>query len=88
MSTKVGTVLMTYDINHSHSEVKNALLQMGYQDFWIDRWSTRRDLPNTTVKHKAKSTDQAINDLRAAARNAGVTLQKAVAVLATDFAGV
>jgi len=44
-------------------------------------------LPNNTVWHAIKSSDQAMIDLKTVCRNLGVTLEKAVIVRASEFVG-
>ena len=44
-------------------------------------------LPNTTMFHPRKSSDQAMNDLKTICRNLQVKLEKAVAVKASEFVG-
>lgn len=44
-------ILITYDINRRHPEVKNALLDEGFKDFWKTKEKTIHYLPNTTLWH-------------------------------------
>ncbi|PJJ64052.1 hypothetical protein [Chryseobacterium geocarposphaerae] len=86
MGTTIGNVLISYDVNTKHSEVKNALLALNYSDYFILD-GKRYDLPNTTLFHREKSSDQAMADLRRVCSNLYVTLEKAVAVKASEFVG-
>lgn len=45
-------------------------------------------LPNTTLWHKAKSSDQAMADMKRVCAELRVTLEKAVAVKADEFVGL
>lgn len=45
-------------------------------------------MPNTTLWHESKTSDAAIRDLENVCYQLGVNLDKAVAVLAKEFAGV
>lgn len=88
MSNIIGVVLISYDINKSHTEVKNAMKTLGYMETgkYPDGYSYQ--LPNTTLWHNSKSTTGAIADLKTVCKSLNVTLEKAVAVKATDFEGV
>lgn len=44
-------VLITYDINQRHEDVKNALLEVGFRDFWVTVDNITHYLPNTTLWH-------------------------------------
>jgi hypothetical protein len=88
MGTTIGAVLISYDVNRSHTEVKARLEEMDYYDnFAYDNEPTKY-LPNTTLWHKNKSSDQAINDLKSVCNSLGVLLEKAVSVRAFDFVGI
>jgi len=89
MGTTVGNVLISYDINKLHSSVKAALENLGYYDYFkIENDTKKYLLPNTTLWHPTKSSDQAISDLKSVCRNLQVALEKAVAVKATEFVGI
>lgn len=88
MSTKVGTVALSYDVDRLHTQVKDALLDMGYYKNWYYGDGPNYPMPNTTVWKSSHTTDSAISDIRAVCQNLGVTLDKAVAVIASDFVGV
>lgn len=56
-------VLITYDINKKHAEVKSAMQKLGYMDSWtVD--NTRYYLPNTTLWKKETSPSQAVEDIK------------------------
>lgn len=89
MGTTVGNVLISYDINNSHSLVKTGLENLGYYDYFKNENDPKKYLlPNTTLWHPTKSSDQAMNDLKSVCRNLQVILEKAVAVKATEFVGI
>lgn len=88
MGTTVGAILISYDINRLHTEVKDAMVSNGYRISWNYTNQPTYFLPNTTLWHSNKSSDQAIEDLKIVCRRLGVTLEKAVAVKATEFAGI
>jgi hypothetical protein len=89
MGTTVGNVLLSYDVNKSHTLVKEALEKLGYLDYFMNTNDHKiYQLPNTTMWHKSKSSDQAMNDIKSVCRNLQVTLEKAVAVKATEFVGL
>jgi hypothetical protein len=88
MGTTIGNILISYDIDKSHTEVKTALKDLGY----LERFKNTNDaktynLPNTTLWHQTKSSNQAMSDLKSTCDNLNVTLEKAIAVKATEFVG-
>lgn len=89
MGTTVGSVLLSYDVNKLHSLVKEALKKLGYLESFKNTNDPKiYQLPNTTMWHASKSSDQAMNDIKSVCRNVQVTLEKAVAVKATEFVGL
>jgi len=88
MGTTIGNILISYDINKSHSQVKASLELLGYYDHFTNTGESKKYLPNTTLWHKSKSSNQAISDLKTACSSSGVTLEKAVAVRAFEFVGI
>jgi hypothetical protein len=89
MGTTVANVLISYDIDKLHSSVKDALEKLGY----LDRFKISNDpktylLPNTTMWHPKKSSNQAMDDLKTVCRNLQVKLEKAVTVNASEFVGL
>ncbi|MET3028724.1 hypothetical protein ABXT06_18745 [Flavobacterium sp. UW10123] len=89
MGTTVANVLISYDIDKLHSSVKDALEKLGY----LDRFKNPNDpktylLPNTTMWHPRKSSNQAMDDLKTVCRNLQVKLEKAVTVNASEFVGL
>lgn len=87
MGISIGNVLISYDVETSHTQVKDAMKQLGYMDAWRDG-TVNRQLPNTTLWHLQKSTDQAIADLKGVCAALRVKLEKAVAVRASEFVGI
>jgi hypothetical protein len=75
-----GNVLVSYDVNTSHNQVKQGMKNRGCSDVYGGK-----ALPNTTVWHQTKNTDQAIADIRSVCTGLGVTLERAVAVKASEF---
>ena len=89
MGTTVGCVLLSYDVNKLHTLVKEALEKLGYLDYFMNTNDPKiYQLPNTTMWYPSKSSDQAMNDIKSVCRNVQVTLEKAVAVKATEFVGL
>ncbi len=88
MGTTIGNVLISYDIDKSHTQVKTALETLGYlEKFKNTNDPTTYKLPNTTLWHPKKSSNQAMNDLKSTCDNLNVKLEKAIAVKATEFVG-
>lgn len=88
MSNIKGNALVSYDIPHSHEAVKQSMLKKGYRDRWnYEGNKTVYLLPNTTLWKPNTSSDDAMADLKASCSACSVALDKAVAVLATDWVG-
>ncbi len=89
MGTTIGNVLISYDINKSHVLVKTALERLGYLEHFRNPNDPRSYiLPNTTLWHPSKSSNQAMIDLKSVCQNLQVTLEKAVTVIASEFVGL
>jgi len=89
MGTTVGNVLISYDVSAKNPEVKAALIALDYYDhFTLGTASKVYYLPNTTLWHKTKSSDQAMSDMKKVCAELKVTLEKAVAVKASEFVGL
>ncbi|MBB6502932.1 hypothetical protein [Pedobacter cryoconitis] len=89
MGTTIGNVLISYDINKSHTQVKTALEALGYSDKFknINDPKTYM-LPNTTLWHDKKNSNQAMSELRTVCAKLDVVLEKAVTVKADEFVGI
>lgn len=88
MGTTIANVLISYDIDKLHTQVKTALEKLGYYDNFKNNNDPKvYQLPNTTMWHPTKSSDQAMSDLKSICNSNGVKLEKAVAVKATEFVG-
>ena len=88
MGTTVTNVLISYDVNAKNPEVKAALIALNYYDYFTLGASKVYHLPDTTLWHKSKSTDQAMADMKKVCTDLKVTLEKAVAVDASEFVGI
>jgi hypothetical protein len=55
-------ILITYDIDKRHPEVKSALIKAGFSDTWIKN-QTKYYLPNTTLWSISFSTLKLANDI-------------------------
>lgn len=89
MGNTVGNILISYDVNKLHNSVKSAMEKMDYRDNFQYKGETKTYyLPNTILWHPKKTSNQAINDLKTVCRGLGVTLEKAVAVLASEFVAI
>lgn len=88
MGTTIENVLISYDVNKSHPQIKAALEALGYYDSFTNTGESKKYLPNTTLWHPKKSSNQAISDLKTVCNSLGVLLEKAVAVKAAEFVGI
>lgn len=88
MGTTVGSIVISYDINRYHTDVKNAMINLGYSINWRYDNQPIYYLPNTTLWHSNKSSNQAMSDLNTICSRLGVKLERVIAVKATEFVGV
>jgi hypothetical protein len=89
MGTTIGTILISYDVNKLHPEVKAALEKLGYEDRWkITGQEKIYILPNTTLWHSNKSSNNGLTDMQSVCRSLGVTLERAISVRASEFVGI
>lgn len=78
--------LLTYDVQNKHSELKNAMTQMGYTDGFYSngKWI---QLPNTTLRHEFKSPADAREELKATCIRLGANLERCFATgISNDWA--
>lgn len=88
MGTTIGNVLISYDIDRMHTQVKTALESLGYLDNFKNPGDPKTYiLPNTTLWHPKKSSNLAMNDIKTTCNKLNVKLEKAVTVKATEFVG-
>jgi hypothetical protein len=88
MGTTKGDALISYDIPHSHDEVKRSMKSKGYLDTWKYSGNNKTYvLPNTTLWKPQTSSDTALSDLKASCADKKVTLERAISVLASEWVG-
>jgi len=80
-------VLLTYDVNKLHQDVKKALLAKNYSDQWSVN-NTIYYLPNTTLWKKNVSPETAITDIKAVTLALNAKLERAVAVNFDSWNGI
>lgn len=88
MGTTIAEVLISYDVSAKNPEVKAALKALGYFENYTLGASKEYYLPDTTLVHTAKSSNQAMVDMKKVCSDLRVTLEKAVAVKADEFVGL
>lgn len=89
MGITKGDVVLSYDINKLHTDVKTAMKAIGYLENWKHyNNGLSYQLPNTTLWKPNTTSDQAIVDIKTVCSKLSVTLEKALAVKATEFVGV
>lgn len=84
MSNVPGHVLISYDLNGGHFQVRRNMMNRGYATA-IKLGDNNHTLPNTTLYKYNTSTDQALLDLRTACFEEGVALQHVVAVIGSQW---
>lgn len=84
----MGSVFISYDVDKLHTTVKEGMGELGYYDNWCYSNQKTYQMPNTTLWHKQKSSDAAVNELKNICKTLNVKLDRAVAVLAKEFAGI
>lgn len=77
--------IITYDIVNKHTEVKEAMYTLGYDNkFWYDnKWVY---LPNTTLYHPTKTPTTGRDELRQVCFRLSVTLEKCFATDINNWA--
>lgn len=78
-------ILLTYDIGHSHTLVKQTLLEAGYREALSASNSQTREsgtiyLPNTTLYHPIRTKEAAYTDLQAAVVRHGTSIERCLIV--------
>ncbi|SHJ40392.1 hypothetical protein SAMN02745146_3051 [Hymenobacter daecheongensis DSM 21074] len=87
--------LITYDITIRHTEVKSAMKNKGYFDYWIAN-NQNYHLPNTSLWKKDTSQDTALADMQQVIQtlnynqplNNQIRLERCVAVPAYPWAAI
>lgn len=60
VSTQPRAILLTYDLDRMHWEVKSAALRFGFRDYAINNAGNKVELPNTTLLVDAYSPQDAM----------------------------
>lgn len=86
---KMNTIL-SYDVSDKQTEVKAALLKMGFKDVIEGNNRVTCWLPNTTlwIEYSLKSPKQAKDDLKIVCSSLKIELIRAIAVAFEEWAGV
>ncbi|GAO01832.1 hypothetical protein [Anaeromyxobacter sp. PSR-1] len=71
--------VVTYDVDARHVEVKNAMKEKGYSDFWTHNGQSY-NLPNTTLYKPTATAATALADIKAVAAAYRVRLERALAL--------
>ncbi|NQX38833.1 hypothetical protein SAMN05421820_101872 [Pedobacter steynii] len=89
MGTTIGNLLISYDVNKSYSQVKADMEKLGYHDHFKNTNDPKTYvLPNTTLWHPKKSSDQALINLKTTCKSLQAIIEKAVAINASEFVGL
>lgn len=81
--------IITYDISDKHTEFKNEMKLLGYQDKvrgitnceWIY-------LPNTTLYHLSKNPSTARDEARKICKNLKIELERCIATIWDNWAAI
>lgn len=85
MAETIGKVLLTYDVDDKHNEIKEELKKLGYADeYRILPTNTTKTLPESTLWHPEKQVSEAIKDLGKICNDLDVVLENAFATLTKD----
>jgi hypothetical protein len=86
-------IMITYDVDHMHNEIKTAMKNLGYQDNW--KYDGRHYyLPNTTLWKADISCKDSIEDLKGVIRHVDyeystkVILQRAISTICDKWDGI
>jgi hypothetical protein len=81
--------VVAYDVSGRQTEVKNEMLQRGYLDFWTNTDNgTTCYLPHSTLWKAGISLEAALADIKAAAAAQRVSLERAIVVQSSPWAGI
>lgn len=85
MAETIGKVVLCYDVDNKHKQVKEELLKEGYLDYYFKpSTNTKQNMPETTVWHETKQVSIAIYDITKICYDLDVTLINAFASLSKD----
>ncbi|MCM2352140.1 MAG: hypothetical protein NDI63_00895 [Pseudobdellovibrio sp.] len=80
-------IVIAYDVSDKNSQMKMELKSKGYTDYW-NTDGVRYNLPNTTLFHPNKNTEQGLQDMKDAAARLTIRLQRAIAVPSSPFSAI
>lgn len=82
-------MIITYDIQSRHIEVKAAMFRLGYKAEILDGANKTVYLPNTTLYYSSKTPATAVNDIMSICTSLGVRLERCIATMfSPDWAGI
>jgi len=80
--------IVTYDVPTKHVELKKTLFQLGYKDQIPDSTCKIIYLPNTTLYHETKTSEQVRNDVKNACTVLHIELERCIATAWTNWAAM
>lgn len=85
MIETAGKLILCYNVDKKHLEVRNAMKTLGYfDDFWIYKQEKKYELTNGTLWHNKKRVSESTKDIKRVCNSLGVTLLKSFSVLAAN----
>lgn len=88
MGNTIGIALITFEVASNQQEVREAMKSMGYQDNWKYPEGDIHYLPDNTLCHTEKSSDDADEDLKHICGEMGVKIDRLIVVIASEFVGI
>ena len=81
--------IITYDIPSKHREFKQKMFELGYKQVFKDAKGKDVNLPNTTLLHQTKSSENARDDAKQICFALKITLERCISSqFGPDWSGI
>ncbi|WP_333575216.1 MULTISPECIES: hypothetical protein [Sphingobacterium] len=81
--------IITYDIPSKHREFKQKMFELGYKQVFKDAKGKDVNLPNTTLLHQTKSSENALNDATQTCFALNISLERCITCqFGPDWSGI
>lgn len=82
MAETIGKIVLCYDVDSKHNQVKDAMKELGYFNIWKNlSTNTTYEMPDTTLWHERKQVSQATRDIQKVCTDLEVKLEKSFSAL-------